>query len=161
MVDTVEKCLQVSGYSNSYQTGKGAIKRKHREKIRVNDSHNLRGSMDIDETCKKSAPNSPRWDYLVVIWKNHLENLALIEIHGAARSGNVNEMIEKKQWLIQWLSQTRLTDFRKKLIWVATGGINISPQSGYAKKLAQSGIPMPVKVTPYLDTDVEYIKRTT
>lgn len=157
MIDTVEKCLQVSGYSNSYQKGKDAIKKKHREKLRIKDPHNLKGSMDIDEACKESAPNSPRWDYLVVIWKNRLENLALIEIHGAAKSGNVNEMIDKKQWLVRWLSQTRLTDFRKKMIWVAAGGISISPQSGYAKKLAQSGILGPRKVTPYLDTDIEYI----
>lgn len=157
MTDIVSMRLKESCYSNSYQPGKGAIKGKYREKIRVNNPKNLKGSMDIDETCKGSEPNSPRWDYLVVILKNNFENLALIEIHGATKPGNVDEVIKKKQWLIQWLNQAKLTDFKRKFIWVAADGVSISPQSRYAKKLAESGISMPRKVTPYLDTQVEYI----
>ena len=48
MVDSVEKCLQVSGYSNSYQKGKDAIEKKHRGKVRIKNPHNLKGSMDIE-----------------------------------------------------------------------------------------------------------------
>jgi hypothetical protein len=157
MVDTVEKRLQDSGYSNSYQKGKSGIKNQHRDKIRIEDTRKLKGSMDIDEACKDSEPNSPRWDYMVVIWKNSLENLALIEIHPAAKYRNVAEVIEKKNWLNQWLYKTRLIDFRKKFIWIATGSICITSGSKYAKRLAVSNISTPRKVTPHLDTQFEYI----
>ncbi|MCK5055318.1 MAG: hypothetical protein KAT34_01575, partial [Candidatus Aminicenantes bacterium] len=103
MGDNVNKCLQDSNYADSYQPGLGAIKNQHRKKIRINNARNLKGSMDIDKACKYNEPNSPRWDYLVVIRKNNLENLALIEIHGAAKPGNAKEMIKKKEWLNKWL----------------------------------------------------------
>ncbi len=94
MTTGVKKCLQDAGYSTSYHEGKQAIKHEHREKIRVKDTHNIKGSMDIDEACKESEPHSPRWDYLVVVCKNRLENLALIEVHPAAKKGNMDEVIE-------------------------------------------------------------------
>lgn len=156
MDDHVKKRLLDSNYVDSYQPGLGAIKKQHREKIMINNSRNLQGSMDVDKSCKDSEPNSPRWDYLVVILKNNQENLALIEIHGAAKPKNAKEMIKKKAWLNQWLINVRLVDFKKKIFWIAANGVFILPQSRYAKELAKSGIPLPKRVTPYLDTEVEY-----
>ncbi len=157
MADSVKKCLQKSGYSNSYRNGKEAIKNEYRGKIRVNNPRNLRGSLDIDKTCQKDEPTAPRWDYLVVIWKTNNENLALIEFHEAGKTRAVDDMIKKKEWLIQWLPRAGLTGFKKKFIWVATGDVKITPQSRYVKRLAVSGIKMPKHVTPTLDTEVEYI----
>jgi hypothetical protein len=157
MADSVKICLQKSGYSNSYRNGKEAIKNEYRDKIRVNNPRNLRGSLDIDKTCQTDEPTAHRWDYLVVIWKTNNENLALIEVHEAGTPRAINDMIKKKEWLIQWLPRAGLTGFKKKLIWVATGRSIITSQSRYGKRLAVSGIEMPKRVTPLLDTEVEYI----
>lgn len=157
MGDYVKKRLLDSNYVDSYQTGLGAIKNQHRKKIRINNSRNLKGSMDIDSACKDSEPNSPRWDYLVVILKNNQENLALIEIHGAAKPENAKEMIKKKAWLNEWLIKVRLVDFKKRIFWIAVNSVSILPQSKYARELAKSGIPLPKRVTPFLDSDVEYL----
>lgn len=156
MKNDVAAQLLKSGYLDSFEDGKVAVKNEYREKIRAKNPRNLKGSMDIDNACKNREPNSPRWDYLVVIWKNNLENLALIEIHGAAKSENVKEVIQKKEWLIKWLKNAGVDYFKKSFTWVATGSISIIPSSRYAKELSRRGIDGPRKVTKYLDTEVEY-----
>ena len=156
MADSVEKYLQDSGYSNEYKSGFSAIKNEYRPKIKVQNPRHLAGSMDIDKACQKGEPTAPRWDYLVAVRKNDIENLALIEVHGAEKSGEVDVLIKKKEWLTRWLSRAGLTHFKKKFIWLSTGSIKITAQSKYAKKLALSGISFPMSVTPPLDTKVEY-----
>lgn len=156
MAGKVKKCLEDSGYSEEYGSGMTAVKNEHRGKIRVQNPRSLEGSMDIDKACQKSEPGAARWDYLVVVNKSRDENLALIEIHGAARGGEVNVIIKKKEWLFKWLSKTKLNRFKKQLFWVSTGSITITAQSRYAKILASKRIPLPKKVTPPLDTQVEY-----
>jgi hypothetical protein len=156
MAGKVKKCLADSGYSKEYGSGMTAVKNEHRGKIRVQNPRSLEGSMDIDKACQKSEPGAARWDYLVVVSKSWNENLALIEVHGAARGGEVDVVIKKKEWLIKWLSRTRLNRFKKQFFWVSTGSIKITAQSKYGKKLAAKRIPLPRKVTPLLDTEAEY-----
>lgn len=156
MTGSVKKNLLDSGYTNEYKSGLTAIKNEHRRKIRIQDSRRLNGSMDIDKACRKSEPGAYRWDYLVVVNKNDNENLALIEIHGAAKSKEVGIVIKKKNWLLQWLAKTELERFKKRFIWLSTGSAKITAQSKYAKMLAVSGISLPRSVTPFLDTEVEY-----
>jgi hypothetical protein len=156
MTDSVKKSLQDSGYNEEYKPGKEAVKKEHRDKIRVRNSRCLAGSMDIDKACQKSEHDAYRWDYLAAIKKNHSENLALIEIHGAAKSSEVGIVIKKKEWLLQWLKKSKLAGFKKAFIWLSTGGTKITAQSKYARQLAHSGISFPRKVTPLLDTEVEY-----
>lgn len=156
MENKVKKCLLDSGYVNEFGSGMTAVKNEHRGKIRIRDTRSLEGSMDIDKACQKSEPGAFRWDYLVVVKKNSNENLALIEVHGAARSGEVDVIINKKKWLDRWLSRTGLNPFKKALIWVSTSNITITAQSKYGKRLALERISLPKKVTPLLDTEVEY-----
>jgi hypothetical protein len=156
MADSVEKYLQDSGYSKDYKNGLSAVKNEHRPKIRIQNPRHLAGSMDIDKACQKGEPGAPRWDYLVAVKKSNIENLALIEVHGAEKPAEVEFIIKKKEWLTHWLSRTRLIRFKKKFIWVSIGSTKITAQSKYAKKLAVSGISFPKSVTPLLDTEVEY-----
>lgn len=156
MTGSVKKNLQDSGYTKEYKNGAAAVKNEHRRKIRIQNPRRLEGSMDIDKACQKSDPGANRWDYLAVVIKNDNENLALIEVHGAAKSSEVGVVIKKKEWLLKWLSRTKLEDFKKKFIWLSTGGTKITAQSKYGKRLAVSGISLPRGVTPLLDTEVEY-----
>lgn len=156
MKGSVKKSLQDSGCANEYKSGLAAVKNEYRRKIRAQDSRRLGGSMDIDKAHQKSEPGAYRWDYLVVVNKNDNENLALIEVHGAAKSGEVGVVIKKKNWLLLWLTRTKLERFKKTFIWLSTGSTKITAQSKYAKRLAVSGISLPRSVTPLLDTEVEY-----
>ena len=162
MANCVKEKLTDNGYSQDYKNGLSSVKNEHRTKIKVKQSRNLLGSMDIDKACQASNPSDNRWDYLVVVCGNHgnnhdknTENLALIEVHGAAKSMEVNVVIKKKEWLLQWLIDVDLKDFKKTFIWLATGSIKILPQSKYSRQLARAGISL-MKVTPYLDTHIDY-----
>jgi hypothetical protein len=157
-MDQVKQYLQDTGYEKEYRKGIEAIKNEHRCKIRVKNPRNLKGSMDIEKACQRSEPNVPRWDYFIVVWKNgkDSENLALIEVHGAANFGEVEAMIKKKEWLVRWLARTKLIGLKKEFFWISTGKITITMQSKYMKRLALARIRRPMRVTPLLDTEVEY-----
>ena len=156
MTDSVKKNLQDAGLSKEYAGGIAAVKYEHRAKIRVKDTRCLQGSLDIDKACQKSEPGAFRWDYLVVVKKSNSLNLALIEVHGAAKSSEVDVVIKKKEWILQWLGKTKLDEFKKNLFWLSTGSVRITAPSKYARRLALSGIPFPRNTTPLLDTEVEY-----
>jgi hypothetical protein len=153
---SVKKRLEGSGYKKEYKDGLGAIKNEHRSQFKAKNTHNLEGSMDIDKARQPKEPHAFRWDYLVVVLKNDKENLALIEVHGAVKPGEIEVMNNKKKWLLRWLSDTGLHDFPKSLIWVSTAGIKITPQSIYGKRVVKAGLPFPKRVTPWLDTEIEY-----
>ncbi len=155
MKPSVKKNLQNQPYSKDYTDGLAAIKNEHRKQIKYEDPRNLIGSLDIDKACKYSEPSASRWDYLIVVNKNNKENLAFIEIH-PAKPGEVEVIIKKKEWLLVWISKTRLKEFSRSIIWVSTGGTKILPQSKYIRILAQNGISLPRSVTLLLDTEVEY-----
>lgn len=152
----VKKLLNDSGYKTEYKDGLGGIKNEHRSQIRTKNPHNLDGSMDIDKACLSKDPQACRWDYLVVVLNADKENLAFVEVHGAVKPGEILVMIDKKKWLLKWISNTRLQGFPKSFIWVSTSNIKITPQSKYAKNLGSAGISFPKKVTPLLDVEIKY-----
>lgn len=152
----VKKCLNNSGYKTEYKDGLGGIKNEHRSQIRIKNPHNLDGSIDIDKACLSKEPRACRWDYLVVVLRSDKENLAFVEVHGAVKPGEILLMIDKKKWLIKWISSNKLQSFPKSFIWVSTSNIKITPQSKYAKNLGSAGISLPKRVTPFLDTEIEY-----
>lgn len=152
----VKKLLNESSYQTDYKDGLSGIKNEHRGQIRIKNSHNLNGSMDIDKACLAGDPHAFRWDYLIVVLDAEKENLAFVEVHGAVKPGEIIVMINKKKWLLKWISKTRLQKFSKCFIWVSTGNIKITPQSKYAKNLGLAGIAFPRRVTPLLDVEIEY-----
>jgi len=155
MVRQVQQILERKGYSEDYKTGLKGIKNEHHKMVKVKDNHAIDGSMDIDNACKKSNPNDPLWDYLICVKKDHSENLAMIEIHGATGK-EVESLIRKKKWVVQWLEKTDLIKFPKAFIWVASGKCAITANSRYPKILAKNGISMPMRETKLLDIDVDY-----
>lgn len=145
-------------YEAHYKAGIQALKGTDSKVVKAEDQHCLKGSMDIDNACKAEHSNSPRWDYLVVVQKrgDQTQYLAFIEIHGAGKGKNVNEVINKGEWLRNWIKQTGLHTFKNALLWVVTGRDSILPGSHYARALARNRIRKCGKVTPNLDGDVIY-----
>jgi hypothetical protein len=108
----------------------------------------LAGSVNLDDALQEIYPNDARWDYGIGLVVNRsADRVVWVEVHPASTS-NVKEMISKLKWLKNWLNtcaprmkEMEIAQFR----WIASGGVNVSKNSRYAKLLAQSGITFPTK----------------
>lgn len=114
-------------------------------KIKVQDTRQLNGSVDIDECTTEKYPNASRWDYVI----GYNEKAYFVEVHPASTS-SIREMLQKLTWLRWWLKhqapdlkaiQAAEAPFR----WVATGSVQISKKGKQARQLAQSGLQAPQK----------------
>jgi hypothetical protein len=75
------------------------------------------------------------------------EEAVWVEVHRAS-AAQVKDIIRKKRWLEDWLSEnalplqalTRRTD---GYVWLSTGGVDLQRSSRQARLLAQSGVSFP------------------
>lgn len=109
------------------------------EKVRVDNARKLNGSVDIDNCTAQLRPTEPRWDYAI-----GYENKAyFLEVH-PANTSNVQEMINKANWLKQWLCKNapalQSIMAENTFYWVPSGKYAIDRRSSQYKKLAQSNI---------------------
>lgn len=82
-----------------YQTGLNALG-KYSSKIKVLNTHHLQGSVDIDTCTLLKYPNANRWDY-VFAYKGEA---FFVEVH-TAKTGAVRTVLNKQQWLKDWLNE--------------------------------------------------------
>ena len=132
--------------TNCYQPGLRAMK-GYSLKVKPENPRKLDGSVFIEECLKTAYRDAPLWDYMA----SYDSKVYFIEVHPAS-SGNVNEVIKKLDWLKNWL-KNKATGFlemkanRRPYRWVTTNGVHITKGSRQAKKIANSGISFPEKVT--------------
>src|SRR5438105_14900063 len=87
------------------KSGLKALRKADRGRVRCESSH-LLGSVDIDSALRKLHPNDARWDYAVRISATrHLDSVVWLEVHPAS-SLHIDEVLDKLQWLRQWLGAT-------------------------------------------------------
>ena len=106
-------------------------------KVKPGNTKKCEGSIDIDEAVKLKYPNDQRWDSAIGYdGKTHF-----IEVHPASTS-EVDPVIKKLQWLKGFLVKDapKLNEESKRFHWIASGKIDILPNSSQARKLAKSGI---------------------
>ncbi len=86
--------------------------------------------------------NANRWDYIV----GYRNQSYFVEVHPASTS-EVGNIINKLNWLKQWLSinASHLNDIKaaNPFHWVSTGRIGILPNSTYSRRLAIAGLGIP------------------
>ncbi|MDR0891600.1 MAG: hypothetical protein LBN24_03205 [Mediterranea sp.] len=109
-------------------------------KVKVGDSKQLGGSIDIDQSTKSLYPESSRWDYAF----DYAESTYFVEVH-AADTSEVTTVLNKLAWLKSWLKAkapeiAKLRAERHPYIWIASGSVKILPSSKESKRLAQSGL---------------------
>ena len=131
--------------------GLQALERQDKDKIIVNSSRDLKGSVYIDKCLEKRYPNEHRWDY-VFGYKNRIY---YVEVHPADNTRKVREITSKLGWLKRWckLSAKSLEDLEGQSTyhWVSTGKTASSVKRGkYRLILAEKGIRGPSSV---LDAD--------
>ena len=122
------------GYCNGLQALKG-----NAGKVAVADTRKLNGSVDIDACILELYPDEPRWDYAI----GYDGKAYFLEVH-PANTSNVKEMIQKAEWLKQWLQQKapalKAIAANSSFYWVPSGKYAILKGSPQYKKLAQSKI---------------------
>lgn len=128
-----------------YRSGLKALG-THSSKISVDNTFSCNGSVNIDECVKAKYPVAQRWDYCF-----GYKNCAyFVEVHPAATS-DVGKMLEKLQWLKNWLkTQAADLDAIKASIpyyWVHTGKYDITPTSRQSFQVAKAGIKPIAKLT--------------
>lgn len=114
------------------------------------------GSIDLDTAKKMVEPNSSRWDYGISCKLDTTEFAIWVEVHPAS-TGEVSSIINKLEWLQNWLKQEQQTDLYKltrasqqininPFIWVHTNsGVDIREGSPQEKRLKAIGIKGPIR----------------
>ena len=133
------------------EDGLQALERRDRNKINVNSSRDLKGSVYIDTCLRNLYPNEPRWDYVF----GYKDRVYYVEVHPADNTRKVREVTAKLRWLKQWRggSAQSLEDLEGQSTyhWISTGRTASSVKRGrYLQILAQNGIRGP---DPILNVD--------
>lgn len=131
----VENCHEIKDW---LKPGLSALGRNSGT-VKAENTQLLNGSVDIDTAVKAIRPNEARWDYVI-----GYSNMAyFIEVH-PADTKNVAEMLEKVNWLKQWL--TIEAPELKKLHkcgcfnWIPSGRVKILKTSPQYKRIAANNL---------------------
>lgn len=133
-----EAVKATSDISDCFQKGLKAFG-KNSIKIKLNDSKQCEGSVEIDACVKDKYPNDSRWDYVF----SYMGNIYFIEIH-PAHTSEISVVLKKLKWLKDWL-RTQAPEIDKlkakenPFFWIQSGQYDI-PASSQAKRLAQEGL---------------------
>ena len=139
--------------NGAYRPGKQALN-GYRNRVNCADSRRLTGSMDLDSALKKEQAHAARWDYgLGYKPPRGREQAIWVEVH-AATTGEVSRVLDKLQWLKDWLNGEaedlkRLTDRAGadiRYVWIARGKVRIPSHLPQARRLNQSGLSLKTRL---------------
>lgn len=135
------------GAPPQFYSGLGALG-KYSTKI-LEQNCRILGSVRLDGIIPDA-----RWDYGIGLQSADSAFAIWVEVHHAS-TGEVGTVIQKLQWLKQWLSQNapQLKSLTPPdgFYWLSTNGVNITRNSPQARRLAEAGLKMPrnVLVVPH------------
>ncbi len=129
-----EKVENTHDIEGCYYQGLNALRKSDRQKIFVNNTRNLNGSVDIDTCLKEKYPHAHRWDYVL----GYSNSVYFVEIH-PAKSSEIQVVADKLKWLKDWKKDTPFRD-DNRFFWIAAGKIRILPRSKDFKKIHSLGI---------------------
>lgn len=128
-----EAVLATSDVSLGYRNGLQAMN-SNSSMLKVSNTRNLQGSVDIDDCTKKLYPDKARWDYAI----GYNDKAYFVEVH-PANTSNITEVVNKAAWLKNWLkgSALELDKLRTDaLYWIPTGKVSILTNSPQYRQLA-------------------------
>jgi hypothetical protein len=126
--------------TDAWQPGLQALTRSDRQRVEVNNSRRLTGSVCLDTALQEDYPSDPRWDYGIG-YKNNVESVYWVEIH-PANEGAVETVLSKLAWLKKWLKERAndLDSLQKQFVWISSGKTSFTQSSPQAKRCASQGI---------------------
>jgi len=127
--------------SKAYEAGIQALS-ADRHYVKVTETHDLNGSVNIDACLRAAQPNASRWDYTF----GYRDQSYYVEIHPAG-TGEVDTVINKFTWLINWLrtdgARLNAINAANPFHWVASGKVSIPLGSTYHRRIMKAGLTMP------------------
>lgn len=131
--------------TNCYQPGLKALG-TYSTKISPGNTTLCNGSVDVDSCTAALYPNANRWDYCI----GYNNEAYFVEVH-SANTSEVSTMLNKLQWLKDWLvnEAPELNKIKAKppYYWVMSGKYAILPNSSQARQIAAAGIKPIAKLT--------------
>ncbi|GHU96258.1 hypothetical protein FACS1894156_7110 [Bacteroidia bacterium] len=112
---------------------------KYKGKVVVSNTRLLQGSVDIDECTAQKYPTDNRWDYVFA----YNGKTFFIEVH-SANTREVKTVINKLQWLKNWLNQSAPAINKLKATtpyyWIQSGGFAIPKTSPQYREASRVGL---------------------
>jgi hypothetical protein len=135
--EDVEATVFIGQY---WRSGLKALRSADHGRVRVRQTRNLNGSVDIDTALKPRYPNSNRWDYVIALKGPATEELKWAEIHPASSGTEIKVVGQKRDWLRDWMADTPFLKYRNSYFWIATGKVCFTANHPYLKALAANGV---------------------
>ena len=133
---------------DAYRPGIEALRERDRNRLSFEDTRQIRGSINLDDSLAVVYPNQPRWDYGIGIEKKSAKDQVFwLEVH-PAKADEIAPMIAKLKWLKNWLQNSapnlqQITVNDSPFIWIASGHVTFQQRSAQAKLLAKAGVTFP------------------
>jgi hypothetical protein len=135
--------------SDHYRNGLQALRAGDAGCIWCRNPRRLTGSVNVDGALQAAEPDAPRWDYGIGLRRKSAENAIWVEVHPAS-STSITDMLNKLQWLRDWLraqAPTLAALTQSDYYWVSTDAtIAITPNSPQARRLAAAGLRGPMRI---------------
>ncbi len=128
---------------DAWRPGLQALRTEDKLHVEPQAPNRLRGSADIDAALLKKEPNANRWDFGIAYQHEDRDDEVIYwtEVH-SAHDSEVNVVIRKAQWLLQWLNTRapRLNAFERDIVWVSSGATAMTLSSPKQKQMALVGL---------------------
>jgi hypothetical protein len=138
-----EKAVRATpSVSAAYEKGLRALREVDRNRITCRDTRKITGSLNLDAALESTYPNAARWDYAIgLVHEKGRDRICWVEVHPAS-SKHVREVINKFEWLKDWLQTEalRLRELPREFVWIASGRVYLPPGDMKRNLLAQKGI---------------------
>ena len=127
--------------ADDLRDGLDALTKAHKSSIVAPDAKRVTGSVDIDAALRSAYPNATRWDYAIGYRINSKDDKAFfVECH-RAKVDEVPRVLQKKQWLQDWMRSKPMDRLRpRRFVWVSAGGIKIPTNSPHRRTLNMQGL---------------------
>lgn len=144
-----KKCIEAAfpDIPDACAAGKRALPRNDGKKIQCAGAMTIRNSVFLDECANtmKDFQQASRWDYGLAVGKTDSDSHELViwvEVH-SAKTGEVDRVLKKREWLRQWLSKHAPELYKsmgfsldsQNCHWIAENGVHILPHSPQGKIL--------------------------
>lgn len=127
----------------AYKSGLQALRSEDRPHIVAEDTRRISGSAYIDEALKKADPYGNRRDFAIAYRHSNRNDEVIywVELHTASDS-QVNLVIRKAQWLLEWLRNggKLLAAFRRDIVWLSSGATTFTLNAPQRKRMAEAGL---------------------
>ena len=128
---------------NCWREGLQALRAQDRPHIVPEATRNLRGSVDVDTAWRRLEPKANRWDFAIAYQHSDRreEFIYWVETH-TANDSQVNKVILKARWLLNWLQNggRPLSRFERDIVWVSSGATTFTLNAPQTKQMAAVGL---------------------